>query len=603
MAEHSFGWIQEAGNYSGLKEVLRAMVPGTARNFRLITKDIPAYVPERFGREALAAAITGENCRHIPYRLLKGRGMTCQLTVEENMSMFGYDADTAEGIVRKGGRGNAACSGIAQLCLTAQKMVPSGIKPYQGDWQAESFVRWGISIGLMDYEAKEDTCAVSDLGLAWIQTKDGSEEEKEILGQAYLSYPPLVRVMSLLEQYGHMTKFEIGSRLGFKGEAGFTSIPQNIFVRDYCMEQSPQEKMKILQNAEGSSDKYARMIGKWLCAIGWAVQEPKTVTEYFAGRSFKMNIQQAYTLTLRGRKHLKRAYGTSSTKRIPKRVMWDMLATKAQDRTYLRNRRTHLLMCLKKPGTLDSLTEAMDAMGFHEALAVIADDLENFKNIGLNIVYTGGKYKLHDDICGLSLPVQHTGASKSDVTALKDHLRKQLTYVDHKYLALIDLSRDSKANRDFEIETMALLINEAGFEGMHLGGASKPDGIYYDGSCGMIVDTKAYAKGYALPVGQADEMIRYIEENKTRGQINANHWWEAFDNNVTCFHYMFVSAEFTGGFEKRLDYIAKRTGICGGALTAKQLLLMAEAVKSGRLDRKESFELFEHNQQVIIPNN
>ena len=38
MAEHSFGWIQEAGNYSGLKEVLRAMVPGTARNFRLITK-------------------------------------------------------------------------------------------------------------------------------------------------------------------------------------------------------------------------------------------------------------------------------------------------------------------------------------------------------------------------------------------------------------------------------------------------------------------------------------------------------------------------------------------------------------------------------------
>ena len=28
MAEHSFGWIQEAGNYSGLKEVLRAMGSG-----------------------------------------------------------------------------------------------------------------------------------------------------------------------------------------------------------------------------------------------------------------------------------------------------------------------------------------------------------------------------------------------------------------------------------------------------------------------------------------------------------------------------------------------------------------------------------------------
>ena len=50
-----------------------------------------------------------------------------------------------------------------------------------------------------------------------------------------------------------------------------------------------------------------------------------------------------------------------------------------------------------------------------------------------------------------------------------------------------------------------------------LAARSKPDGIYYDGSCGMIVDTKAYAKGYALPVGQADEMIRYIEENKNAG--------------------------------------------------------------------------------------
>ena len=92
--------------------------------------------------------------------------------------------------------------------------------------------------------------------------------------------------MSLLEQYGHMTKFEIGSRLGFKGEAGFTSIPQNIFVRDYCMEQSPQEKMKILQNAEGSSDKYARMIGKWLCAIGWGSSGAKNSYRIFCRAQF-----------------------------------------------------------------------------------------------------------------------------------------------------------------------------------------------------------------------------------------------------------------------------------------------------------------------------
>ena len=66
MAEHSFGWIQEPA-------IIRDLRKCCGRWFRvrhvisvLITKDIPAYVPERFGREALAAAITGENCRHIP---------------------------------------------------------------------------------------------------------------------------------------------------------------------------------------------------------------------------------------------------------------------------------------------------------------------------------------------------------------------------------------------------------------------------------------------------------------------------------------------------------------------------------------------------------
>ena len=44
--------------------------------------------------------------------------------------------------------------------------------------------------------------------------------------------------------------------------------------------------MKILQNAEGSSDKYARMIGKWLCAIGWAVQGAKNSYRIFCRAQF-----------------------------------------------------------------------------------------------------------------------------------------------------------------------------------------------------------------------------------------------------------------------------------------------------------------------------
>ena len=46
----------------------------------------------------------------------------------------------------------------------------------------------------------------------------------------------------------------------------------------------------------------------------------------------------------------------------------------------------------------------------------------------------------------------------------------------------------------------------------------------------MIIDNKAYGKGYSLPIKQADEMYRYLEENKERNEkINPNRWWKVFD--------------------------------------------------------------------------
>ena len=74
-----------------------------------------------------------------------------------------------------------------------------------------------------------------------------------------------------------MTKFEIGSKLGFTDEAGFTSFPQNIWVQAYEESTDEEEKTKLRANTEGSSDKYARMICGWLEGIGWVKKTPKTV--------------------------------------------------------------------------------------------------------------------------------------------------------------------------------------------------------------------------------------------------------------------------------------------------------------------------------------
>lgn len=597
MAKRTFGWIQDSGSFSNLKKILKALDRNSEFNHQLRTSLIPIYVPERYNRQALIDSLQEER---IDYNILKGKGTSYQLTVQENMDMFGYVREEAEKIVRKGGRGNAACTGVAQLCLTAQKNMPNGKKkPYQGEWQAECFIRLGVSIGFLDYDHQTDSCKLSDAGKLFADTIDNSNEEKEQIGLALLSYPPACRVLELLNQYGHMTKFEIGSKLGFQGEAGFTSVPQNMYISGLCTAISQEEKTEIRQNCEGSADKYARMIAGWLVDIGWVTKVEKEVTEEFAGVSYSAIIGQSYMLTLTGRNNLKRILGSSSQSGVVKRVFRDMLATKVTDKEYLRNRRALILEALSTDKSLEAIQNYLSSHGLNEDVITIKDDINNFENIGLHIKNTNNKYRLLDKISCLDTS-NNTRITKSNMLIEKDRIRVKLKNINHKYLVLMDLAYDSDSNRDFEIEAMSLLTDELQYKGTHLGGASKPDGIFYKDENGVIVDTKAYSRGYSLPLSQADEMIRYIEENKTRGNINNNKWWENFKPEVNMFSYLFISSEFTGGFQERLDYIKKRTDYDGGVITAENLLIFAENLMSRQISYNDSFAVLRQNKEIII---
>ena len=597
MANRSFGWIQDAGSFSGLKKILQACNRGSSFQTLLKTTLIPTFVPTRYGRQALLDALENDD---IPYSLLKGKGASCQLTVEENMEMFGYDQSGAEQVVNKAGRVNAAASGIAQLCLTAQKNMPNGRKkPYQGDWQCECFIRLGVSLGFLDYNYNTDCVRLTGVGKAFADSEDDSAEEKQKIGDALLSYPPACRVLELLNHCGHMTKFEIGRQLGFQGEAGFTSIPQNMYVSGLCMATSTKEKTEIRQNCEGSADKYARMISGWLCDIGWVTKSTKTVTETFAGIEYTADINQAYMITLAGKTNAKRILGSSSQSGVVKIVLKDMLATKANDRDYLRNRRALILEALSTEKNLEVIQAYLSSRGLNEETPTIKDDIDNFENIGLHIKKSNDRYKLLDKINGLVIDTS-VKITKSNTLVAKDNMRSKLKNINHRYLVLMDLCYDSDSNRDFEIETMSLLTDELQYRGSHLGGASKPDGVYYLDENGVIVDTKAYSKGYSLPISQADEMIRYIEENKARGDINPNEWWKNFKPEVSQFSYLFVSSEFTGGFQDRLDYIKRRTNYDGAVVTAENLLLFAEEVMSRRLSYPDSFKVIRQNTEVVM---
>lgn len=575
MADRTFGWVQEAYTLGNLKNVVSVFVPGSKINRLLCTDKIPRLISEKDGRDDFIRELS-EEIICIPYTHLKGKG-----------TPVGYT------------RSNAPCSGIIQAVLPGQR------KEYQSDWPADSFLRWAVSVGFLSYSRTQDACSITELGHQYAFALEGSEEEAEVLKTAFLSYPPVCRVMSLLGEEEHLTKFEIGARLGFIGEAGFTSIPQYMILEGLLEAETKEEKTKLLQDTEGTSDKYVRTICSWLIQMGWISKVAKEVITGTGSKSSSAMIPQSYKLTLKGRTVIKHITGVSRFARIPKRVMWDMLATKVADRDYLRNRRTYIIKYLE--GSYRSpvqVKEYLESKGLKEEIETILDDIRSFENIGLQVKKSGDTYRIMDEIVGLELPEdgEFMLPVKSEVSVFKDYLRTHLTHVDHRYLILVDLGFDGSSDRDYEMKTAELFTAELGFMGARLGDTRKPDVCVYHGANGLIIDNKAYGKGYSLPIKQADEIYRYIEENKERdARLNPNQWWKVFDESVTHFRFAFISGSFTGGFKDRIELISMRSGICGAAVNSVNLLLMAEELKSGRMDYEEWFQYFDCNDEISFP--
>lgn len=577
MSERTFGWVQEAYTISNLKNVILLFVHDSKVNRELRENKIPRLISEEYGQKNFIEELDKKQII-IPYTHLKGKG-----------TPKGYS------------RSNAPCSGIVQAVLPGQR------KEYQSDWPADSFLRWAVSIGFLNYDREEDACSLTEAGEKYACAKVGSDEEKKVLTEAFMSYPPVCRILSLLDENQHMTKFEIGEQLGFVGEAGFTSIPQHMIIRGLSETRTTEERTKLLQDTEGTSDKYVRTICSWLQQMDWVVQEPKEISIFIGDKEYSDKIRQSYRLTLLGRSVLKHSLGKSKFSKVPKRVMWDMLATKITDRDYIRNRRTLIIKYIQNIyRSKEEIVKFLKSKGIDETEETISDDLIGFKNIGLNIQKNVCRYKLTDKIIGLEIPQEKSeyAYKKSEILVEKDFVRERLKNINHKYLLLLDLGLDGKSDRDYEIQTAELLTTELDFEGARLGDARKPDVCVYYKDKGLIIDNKAYSKGYSLPIKQADEMYRYIEENKLRDKnINPNEWWEIYDVGVTSFKFAFVSGMFTGGFKDRLKNISMRSGVNGAAINSINLLLLAEEIKAGRIKYEESFDLFDSNDEIVLLSN
>lgn len=597
MVKRTFGWVQNPGDLKKLKKVVGIFQFGSAENLWLTGTRLPLLL--RFGLisnadYALFISELSKPIIEIDYGTLKGKGSS------------------------SGSRKDALCTGIIQAVIDAQQnktyIDAAGIteifkKPYTDDWSAEGYLRWAISCGLIEYVSAVDKCKITSLGIQLVNSADNSREEKEALSKALLSYPPVVRVLTLLKEKDKQTKFDLGSKLGFKGEMGFTSIPQAVYLCDYCEAVTSAEKSAVRSNDEGDSDKYARGIASWCSQMGWVESSNKEVTDIYRGREYTASLQ-AYSITRAGEKAIIKAKGNARNPRLPKIVMFEMLASnKAHGADYVRYQRACIIKAFSTTEkTLAQLQNALKGYDLEIDTAAIKDHIDGLRSIGIEIVQRGNRYRLLDKIEHLELPPR-SACVKDDVNDIIDRVRGKLTHLDHKYLILIDLAYSDAASRtkknadarEFEIQTADLFTNELFFRGMRLGDANRPDVIVSYDEKGTIIDNKSYKDGFAINRGSADEMCRYINENGMRSAaLNPNKWWENFDSGVTAYTFLFITSYLKGEFEKQLEYISTaNSGIKGAAIGVENLLYFAEGMKSCKYSYIDFYNSFDNREMVF----
>ena len=565
MSQRTFGWVQNPSSFENLKRAVGILIPNSSYNLEL--KGILDNKNFRFSDDAIR--------NHLKQVISKPEIKPTYL------DLVGTSFSP---------RSSAPCDALVQAIIPSQK--PS--KPYIDNWSADGFVRWAEALGFIDYEADSDTFVVTELGREFV-ADDNDFNRNKSLETGLLRYPPVHRVLGLLNTKLHedsdenfLSKFQIGSRLGFMGEAGFTSISYNLVIEQLKREADKEVIKDIRSNVEGSSDKYARMICKWLVNMGWVRNAEISIFNEKLKRN--ISLGHCFEITLEGTQKLNQLEGASRYPMIVKRLSWYMLATNARNKDYLRNRRYAILEYLKNKNGFVSLYDITEYVNSvvgqgRESVFVINKDIMGLEGIGLLFEYDmSNNIRLASRFSDFKPPSSvnyNTKPVDENLESYKRILLERLPHISPEWVELVEISRDKKQSRIFELKVNEILKTYYKLSSLHLGGASKPDCICWsnweDVNWGIIVDAKAYKDGFSFPISERDKMVRYIDENKKRDKaINRNEWWLDFPSEVQKFYFLFVSSKFGANANSNLEDIYNRTNVNGGALGVEQLLMGAE---------------------------
>ncbi|MBF0819175.1 restriction endonuclease FokI C-terminal domain-containing protein [Streptococcus acidominimus] len=562
MRTRTYGWVQNPSSFSSLKKVVQ-IFDNQSAHYNLLKKSLLDTI---YFKEL-------RNSFHEKFQ----KGVESFSYIE----LVGTSKNKEGKSPKK--RADAVADSLIQISITPQQVKNTG-RTWTDNWTADGFLRWAVSLNFVEVNRETDIFSITQKGLLFSRASDNSEEELSVLRTALLSYPPATQILSLLaDNGGYCTKYYLGEKLGFRGEKGFTSYNEDIMF-DWLGSATKTEKKSIKSDIEGTSDKYARGICNWLKNVG--LVDSQTVRRTFANG--EEDGFQGYKINARGLHALKQSQGSSKNAKIEKYVMWEFFATHGENREYIRTRRAYIVKFLQETQSFLVLLEKLKLKGFHDEIEIIKSDIDGLNYFGLRIDISDNKVVLKDKVNDFSIPeLELTKELKNEQSEKRKAKFLKETDLPMKYIELLDIAYDGKRNRDFEIVTMELFRKVYKLHSKLLGGGRKPDGLIYKDDFGIIVDTKAYGEGYSKSIHQADEMIRYIEDNKRRDENrNPVKWWEHFPSIIPQdkFYFMWVSSKFVGKFQEQLDYTANETNTKGAALNVEQLLLGADLVSKGKLN-------------------
>ncbi len=410
-----------------------------------------------------------------------------------------------------------------------------------------------------------------------------SNEEKEIFKKGLLTNPPVIRVLTILNDSrksgkGPLSKYDVGSQLGFVGDVGFTHFEAEFVALSG----------KSFSDAEGDADKWARTIISWLQQVGWVIR-CDSIDVY--GK-----LLPTYTTVYEVDRVLQYA-ATSTTKYIPQ----EMLCSDHHPFTeVVQQRRVAILKRLSKSPYLpiSQLLEQVKSDGIDTDEETLAFDILNLQQAGIRIYKERSFYKLSDKINldeikeRLPLYQQVGGIEKQIehyVTIYADSLPTRL--VDN----LIRYGYDGTNSAALFEMTIDKFFSNMGYESQCLGQGhgrvadviAKYRAPLPPMSYGLIIDAKAYEK-YTFPAGDVRKMKEYI----------GLHGAELLQDMIPRHAFAFVSMSFSEPDEK-LQEIATDTAVNGTAIDVFSLLELGSKVAKHELSIADLYGFFTTNKLFV----